>query len=284
MKKVVLFLITVVTFVYSLNVSATADSEHSNDERILPAEQWFFGVSLGYGKIENYIQTRDDISLIAIPDIRYLGKNLSIENLNVSYSLHESQRHVFNVIGRQNLLGLMFPGSHRDFSAQFSSHSSSHFILPIDEVARPEVEIEHRSLSYMGGVEYNYYGFVDAMLSASQDISNVHHGFVLKAALYQAAKFDEFAIQLELGASYFSADVNQYYFAVEYDEGFELFNYSPDAALNLHVKIDAMYPINQHMYLVSSYKLEKLDSEIYNSPIVTEEYTQTYFLGMKFVY
>ncbi len=220
------------------------------------------------------------IPLYVIPDIRYYGENISIENLNISYSLYEHPNFVVELVGQQNLDGLAFPGKNRKVVGALVRPSI--FSRDPRKLIIPELLPEHKSLSYMAGVEFRYYSYIDATISITHDISNVHHGMEINASIHKTWYLNDFILEAKLAAVYKSAELTRYYYNTDYElEIYQALNYIASSAVNYHAMLALTYPLNKNVYLVSNIRNEWLDSTIHRSPIVVNNEVLTYFLGIK---
>lgn len=272
-------------FITCTNIACAAGDNTLTNNRLVSVDQWVLGVSAGFGSISNPLRNSEDIPLYILPDIRYYGGNFSIENLNVSYSLYEHPDVVVELVGQQNLDGLAFPGKNRNVVGSLGRPSIFSKDPRNQEVELPTLLLKHRSLSYMAGLEFRYYGDIDANMSITHDISNVHHGMEINASLHKTWYLDEIIVETKLGLVYKDADLTRYYYNAEYElHAFQEYNYVASDAVNYHVMFALTYPLQENWYLVSNIKNEWLDSAIHRSPIVTNDEVLTYFFGIKHLF
>ncbi|KGJ90518.1 MipA/OmpV family protein [Thalassotalea sp. ND16A] len=274
-----------ITLTFASGSSLAEEQTLVNDSHYRPVSEWLFGVSVGYGKLINPLNEQDDIPLYFIPDIRYYDERFSIENLDISYNLYQRKNLIVDLVGKQNLDGLYFPGKNRNVVGSLSGIPGIGQVEDGDEIEIPVPTPEQRSLSYLAGVELRYYGYLDYQLLATTDISNVHHGEELRAAVHKLLLFDAFIVELEAGLSFKSEQLTQYYYGFEAPIGvFEQNLYRPESALNYHIKLDLSYAYSQDWYLVSTIRNEWLDSSIANSPIVAKDEILSFFIGIKHIF
>lgn len=254
------------------------------NDRYFDVNTWYLGVSVGIGAMENPLFEQKDIPLYVLPDIRFYGEKISIENLSVSYSLVEKKDFVFEIIGEQNQDGTFFPGSLRkSYAALIGPFQSSTLTLePADEGPKTP---SARSMSYMSGVELRYYNWLNTFVTLSSDISNVHGGNQLRIEFQKDFSIGQLQLSSSIKWSYKDKRLAGYYYSFdERDSINERDHYYANAATNAHFQINAAYPINQNLAIVAGLSRNWLDETVTNSPIVVKGKVSASFLGAKYVF
>lgn len=263
---------------------ADAKANANAEGRYFDVGTWYFGLSAGTGTMQNPLHEQEDIPLSILPDIRYYGEKLSIENLSVSYALLEKPNFVLEVIGEQNQDGTYFPGSLRSEYAAFVGphHASPLDLWPNDR--EPE-KPSPRSMSYMSGVELRYYNWVNAFITLATDVSNLHHGNALRLELQK--DFSIANVQFSSSVSLIHKDkklIDYYYSFDERDTNIPTDFYYAGAATNFFFQLNAAYPVTPHFAFVAAYNKTWLDDTIVNSPIVVRGQITATFLGVKYAF
>lgn len=283
MRLYLFFRIIFLSLLLSAVVQAKESESNVMDPDIVPVGQWYIGASLGWGAITNPLRGSDDILLYLIPDIRYYGERLSIENLDVSYALYESPDYVLELLGKQNMDGVLFPGKNRKVIAAFGGLPPISILQPGEvEIPLPDLYPVHKSLSYMVGIGMRSYGWLDSRIAFTRDISNVHGGYQIEISLLKGINWHDIKLDAEIGVTYKSKKLTQYYYNGDYlEEYFQPYNYRADAAINPYVKFSASYLLAKNFYLLASASNVWLDDTIHHSPIVVDNKLLTYFIGIK---
>gem|GEM_PF-900575 len=278
MKSFVVILFTL------LNILSSAQAaERIMKEQYIDSNSWILGASIGYGKLSNPLVERDDIPLYILPDIRYYGNRLSLDNLNVSYSLLEKPGFVVELVGSQNQDGIFFPGDDRKGYAALAGH---HPGSPLDLLGNEKKLIapKHRSMSYLAGVEMRYYGWLNLFASWQSDVSNVHHGHETRIRAIKHAKLAGLQLSLEMTAVLKSKNLIDYYYSVDINESANFRNfYSAGSTTNYLLKVNFAYPLSKNFAFVGSVQNKWLGSEISDSPVVIDDSSNSFFVGIKYV-
>lgn len=271
-------------FLTFLSFHALSAAE-SIDEYV-PANSWSVGVSVGYGSLQNPVDGREDLELSAIPEVRFYGERLSIESLDVYYSIIEAMDWSFELAGSQNLDGLYFPGENRSFIASTNGIQNGfpgQMILELPHLQR-QLQIHPRSLSYLVGGQLAHHGPIKLMFSYKQDVSNVHHGSEITLGFEKRMHFGAVAWELSIDLLRKSKELVSYYYAVDMSHGAYAHEfYDPNSATNIVVTSNMAFPLLENIALVSSVKYEKLGRGISRSPLVARDELLSYFFGVKVV-
>ncbi len=260
-----------------------------NTSQIVPTNEWQLGFTIGYGQLQQPVAKQDDIELFFIPDVRFYGENFSVENLNISYALVEKSNFVFELVGKQNLDGIYFPGDHRDAFAAVAA-SGTFNRQPLFEknisdniIAAEKILPRHKSMSYLAGGEMRIYGKFDYFLNALFDVSNVHNGYELNFNIHFQHQFLGLNSDLEVGITHKNDEMSDYYYGVDYAQ-FEQNNVTLSSTNNLYLQYTSAYPLSERWFALGVVKQQWLDSQIQNSPIINRSNILSYFIGIKYMY
>ncbi len=118
-------------------------------------------------------------------------------------------------------------------------------------------------------------------LSAFHDVSGTHEGFELYANYSYGWRDQRLYIEPSIGASYKSADLNNYYWGVTNDEaGVVVAPYEAEAGLNWQARLMVGYQLSRHWGLTLVAEDEHINDEAAASPILKERGVLGYFGGL----
>ena len=258
----------------------------------IPSNNWVLGLAAGKGKIDSVIIGQSDLALSIVPDIRYYGEKFSLDNLSLDYVLVDKAQYSLSVKSYQNLDGLYFPGENRETLSAFvgavpSIRDPNRVDSMIQGIEEPVFvpAIEHKSLSYMAGLELSYYGDFIANLTYAKDISNVHLGDEIHLNINKTIKFNKHIFDVKLGATYKDAQLANYYYGYREDNfsWYEL-EYIADETINTFAQLSYSYQFSQQLYLISTIKKEWLGKGITESPLVNNQKINSTFIGAKWIF
>jgi len=254
----------------------------------IEVNSWHLGASLGYGQIISPLTDGDDISLYLLPDIRYFGEYFSLENTSLGYSLKETVSYSIELVGLLNQDGLFFSDDYRDLIAAAAPPLEISVHPDPDTAGIEETDIviypNKKSLSYMAGIAWRYYGELNINLVLASDITAGHHGKELHANIKKQFNLGSLEIESKVGMSYKDESLVNYYYSVSEEQlpfGSEHLAYQPSSAINWHIQLQLAYPLTEKTWFVSSFRYDNNDSEIFNSPIVAKDSFNSYFFGIK---
>lgn len=265
-------------------VAPSVASELEN--RIQPTGEWFVALSAGFGYQQNPLYEEDDIPQILIPDIRYYGERWSLEGLDLSYNLIEKRGLSVELIAEQNMDGVYFPGRYRNEYGAFSNmHAAATISLLPATTTEEFTNPNHRSMSYLAGVEFRHYGFVNSYLSVQSDVSNVHGGQQVRLEVQKDFEIQRLLIALSAKAIYKSERLTNYYFGYDMrDNPFLHTHYAASDAINYQLLVNFAYSIFDNLAAVSAFRQSWLDTEISDSPVVSKKQTTSFFVGLKYAF
>ncbi len=278
-----LFRLLLILLIFSSTVSANKNTLPDSNGTLVPVGSWYLGLSVGVGALKNPLRGQDNIPLYVLPEFRYYGKRFSVENLDVSFTLYDAPAYSLELVGQQNMDGLLFPGDNRRLMATFTG------MIPIRsrDVVETAVELpplypDHKSMSYMAGVAARYFGWFDAQVLALTDVSKVHHGYEISLSLGKQYNWKNINFEAQFGATYKSSKLTEYYYNGEYQELFyQDYNYRADSAINPYIQLSAAYDLGNNYFVSGNIRNIWLDDTIHRSPIFEDTHLLTYFIGIK---
>lgn len=247
-----------------------------------PVSQWELSLAVGRGQMQSPLSDGGDIQLGVLPSIKYYGERFYLENTSLGFSLYESPRLAVDLAGRLNTDGLFFPGSGSNYLIQGMAAMGK--LLDVNENPWGELEPPRRRLSYLGGFALRWLGPVNISLGAYRDVTGVHGGDEIPLAVGKQLRIGNFEAGLELGATYQSNALVDYYYGADMQswEPAPLSIYRAGAALNQHVKLEGRFGVTDKISVVAAGRLEHLDDKIAQSPFVVRSEIHSFFVGLQY--
>jgi MipA family protein len=229
-------------------------------------------LGVGVGGRTNPIGGRSDLLLPLLPQISYYGKRFFIENLELGYTLYESDATSLSLIAA--------PGYDRAF---FSSGDPQNIFIPqlIDFVATPvseegaagETPIPRPRTTYLAGPEWTFsYRRLSGQLNVLREITGRHDGYEVRAALATPIIDAKASLTVSAGLTWKSAGLVRYYYGVEG-------RHEPGSAVNPFLKLGYSLPLSDRWRFHAFAHYEHLGAAIADSPIVTDSGVATAFAG-----
>ena len=236
--------------------------------------RWRLGAALGYGVRSNPLVQSDDIPIVVDVDIAWFGDHWFFDNGDLGLTFADSDALTANLVARVN--------SDRVF---FGNSDSRFVVFDLAGIALAEAvefKVPDRDYAIELGVEMLTDGPWGALqLSAFHDVSGTHEGFELYADYSYGWRDQRLYIEPAIGASYKSADLNNYYWGVTDDEANVVAApYKAEAGLNWHARLMVGYQLSRHWGLSLVAEYERINDEAAASPIVEERNVLGYFSGL----
>lgn len=242
-------------------------------------------LSMGYGERSNPIVGNSDIPLVLLPQISYYGERFFLENLEFGFTLHEGASHTFNIIAAPGYDRVFF--FRDDLQNVFVSGSTMAVNVPPEQmplVGTPDGEggfvrefvIPNRSTTYLAGPEWLFrFGDFIGQIDALHEITGEHDGYEVRAAIAAPVVQSASSVVVSAGFTWKSTELVRYYYGVD-----DL--YEPGAALNPFIKVGFARPLSDRWTLSAHIHHERLDGDIVDSPIVSQDSVTTFFAGFVF--
>jgi outer membrane protein len=257
---------------FSQPVAAQTACKTPSPECVVVGE-WNISVGLGLGRRSNPVQDNSDIPLVVVPQISYYGQRFFLENLELGFTLYESDAHSLSLIAA--------PGYDRVFfyrndlqnilaNVSLSTLTADVYSVPI------EVPVRTRHTTYMVGPEWTFNsGPVIGQVNALYEVTGRHDGYEVRAALAAPIIQSRDSLVFSTGVTWKSDRLVNYYYGVEP-------LYEPGSALNPFVKLAYTRPLSSRWTLGASVHYEVLDNAIADSPIIIEGQVMTVFAGFMY--
>jgi outer membrane protein len=239
--------------------------------------KWNFSVALGAGVRTNPLAYAKDIPLVVIPQFSYYGKRLFIENLDLGFTLAENTSNTLNLVASpgydrvffyrsdlQNIfVGLPAPGAGAFAAQRVPSNSPNAVQFP------PRA----RRITYLAGPEWTFKSRgISGQLDVLHDVTGQSHGTEIRAALGMPLVESRGSLTANVGITWKSAAIVNYYYG---SSGI----YEAGSALNPFLKLGYTLPLGGKWRFSALAEYERLGNAIFHSPIVSEHYVGTVFIG-----
>ena len=233
-------------------------------------------LGLGAGLRTNPVLGESDIPLVVLPSISYYGKRFFLENLDLGFTLAETQHHTFNLLAS--------PGYDRVF---FYRHDLQNIFVngptglvstavPLAEfegIPSEEFQVRDRRTTYLAGPEWLFnYGPVIGQIDALYEVTGRHDGFEVRAAVAAPIIQTKNSLVLSAGMTWKSAEVVRYYYGVD---GL----YEPGSSLSPFIKLGFAHPLSERWTFSAFVHYERLGRSIADSPIVSDDGVTSGFVG-----
>lgn len=238
--------------------------------------RWRLGAAFGYGLRTNPLVQSDDIPIIVDLDIAWFGDHWFFDNGDLGLTFADNDRLTASIVARFN--------SDREFFGvtdnRFVSFDAAG--MPLTEAV--EFEVPDRDYAIELGLEILTDGAWGSLqLSAFHDVSNTHGGYELYADYAYGWRRQRLFIEPSIGASYKSANLNNYYWGVTEDEaGVVVLPYEAGAGINWHTRFKLGYHLSRHWAVSFVAEYERINDEAAASPIVEDRNVLGYFAGVSY--
>ena len=218
----------------------------------------------------------DDIPIIVDLDIAWFGNRWFFDNGDLGLTLADNDALTANVVVRYNSDRVFFGNA----ETRFVSFDMAG--MPLAEAV--EFDVPDRDYAIELGVEMLTGGpWGRLQLTAFHDISGTHEGYELYADYSYGWRKQRLYIEPSFGASYKSANLNNYYWGVTEDEaGVVVAPYAAGAGVNWHTRFKIGYQLSRHWAVSLVAEYERMNDEAAFSPIVEERNVLGYFAGVSF--
>lgn len=248
------------------------------DEEIKDINQsrWRLGAALGYGVRTNPLAQSDDIPIVVDLDIAWFGDHWFFDNGDLGLTFADNDRLTASVVARVN--------SDRVFFGKTDTRFVSFDVagLPLSEAV--EFKVPDRDYAIELGLEMLTDGpWGRLQLTAFHDVSNTHQGYELYADYSYGWRMSRLYIGTSFGASYKSANLNDYYWGVtDAEAGVIVAPYEAGAGVNWHTRLKVGYHLSRHWAVSLVTEFERINDEAAASPIVDERNVLGYFAGVSY--
>jgi MipA family protein len=234
--------------------------------------RWNFSVALGAGVRTNPLAVGDSIPLFVIPQFSYYGKRFFIDDLDLGFTIAETDRNTLSLVASPSYDRVFF---YRSDLQNIFVNGFGPSAAPVTADAPGAVRIPPRSrrVTYLAGPEYTFrYGGITGQLDVLHEITGRNGGDEVRAAVGIPLLNIRGSLAANAGITWKSAAIVNYYYGVS---GI----YAPRAAVNPFLKLGYKLPLAGKWRLNAFVEYELLGRAITDSPIVAEYHVTTAFVG-----
>ncbi|QSX30705.1 MipA/OmpV family protein [Shewanella cyperi] len=262
------------------------DAQHG----CIESNSWELGLALGYGERSNPLREHNDIPLYLVPEIAYYGDDWYFDNGSLGYILWEDDRFSLNLAG--NFASDRAYFDRWDPANLFITGNLSNRDVPIDQgpVIDPSGEdeltsfdeLETRNFTYLGGLEAYYFSELGMIkLAWMHDLLGVHQGSEVQFKWEYGINFGDLSTTASVFADWKSKDLVAYYYGVRPTENlYWSQTYQATSGWNRGLELNLSYPLAKHWELLGMVRYTRLAESISASPLVVEDNSLAYFLGI----
>lgn len=251
-------------------------------EECVAIGHWSLSLAMGAGVRTNPLGGHDNLPIVLVPHVSYYGERVFLDDLDVGFTLAEGAANTLSLVASPGYdraffyrgdLQNIFIGGLPTATPGSTVISGSSGTAPATSTAVRRVATPEPSLTYLAGPEWTFrYRSVSGQLDALHDVSGHDHGDEIRGALGVPLWRAHGTLSLNAGFTWKSAAVVNYYYGIPA-------LYHPGAAVNPFVKLGYARPLGGRWTLSALAEYERLGSAIAASPLVTERYVATVFVG-----
>jgi MipA family protein len=253
------------------------DSCNASSKDCVAVGHWNFNISLGGGVRTDPVVHESAIPLVVIPQFSYYGKRVFIEDLDLGFTLTESDASTLSLIAT--------PGYDRVFFDRSDLQNIFVTGIPYSTEAAVVGPLRGQSVprrtpdwTYLAGPEWTFetHG-VTGQLDLLHEITARNHGNEVRAALGIPLIESTGSLSANVGLTWKSSAIVRYYYGVPgvYKGGW---------ALDPFVKFGYSRPLSSKWRLTAFAEYEHLGSAIGDSPVVNAHYVLTVFAGATYAF
>jgi MipA family protein len=236
--------------------------------------RWNFSVALGAGAMTNPLVGGKAIPLVVVPQFSYYGKRFFIDDLDLGFTLGETDGSTFNLVATPGYDRVFFYRS--DLQNIFVKGFDGYAIPVRADAATPgavQIPPRPRHVTYLAGPEWTgKYGGITGQFDVLHEITGQNHGNEVRAAVGVPLLERKGSLTANIGITWkSSAIVNYYYGATTI--------YRAGSALDPFFKLGYTLPLAGRWRFYAFAEYERLASAITDSPLVAERYVATSFIG-----
>lgn len=242
----------------------------------LTESPWRLGAAVGYGVRSNPLVQSDDIPIYVDVDIAWFGEHWFFDNGDLGLTVANNDALTASVVARVNSDRVFFSSTDKRFVSLDLAGA------PLSEAV--EFQVPGRDYAIELGIEVLTDGRWGALqLTAFRDVSGTHDGYELYASYSYGWRNQRLYVEPSIGASYKSADLNNYYWGISDDESSVVVDpYTADAGVNWHTRLMVGYQLSKNWGLSLVAEYERINDEAAASPIVEERDVLGYFAGLAY--
>jgi outer membrane protein len=233
---------------------------------------WNFSVALGAGAMTNPLVAGKAIPLVVVPQFSYYGKRFFIDNLDLGFTLAETDRNTFSLVASPGYDRVFFYRSDLQniFVRGFGTNTA---LVHSNSPGAVQVAPRPRHVTYLVGPEWTVkLGGITGQFDVLHEITGQNHGNEVRAAVSMPLLEGKGTLTANVGITWKSAAIVNYYYSAGA-------TYQAGSALDPFFKLGYTLPLAGKWRFYAFAEYERLASAIADSPIVAERYVATSFIG-----
>jgi outer membrane protein len=233
---------------------------------------WNFSVALGAGAMTNPLVGGKTIPLVVVPQFSYYGERFFIDDLDLGFTLAETDGITFNLVASPGYDRVFFYRSDLQniFVSGFGANTA---LVHAETPGAVQVPPRPRHVTYLAGPELTLkYGGITGQLDVLHEITGQNHGNEIRAAAGVPLLEGRGSLTASVGITWKSAAIVNYYYGASTI-------YWAGSALDPFFKLGYTLPLAGKWRFYAFAEYERLASAIADSPIVAERYVATSFIG-----
>lgn len=217
--------------------------------------QWSLGVG---GEFETNPYKDADDEVMPLPLLTYHGKRFFLEGLSAGFQLIDWNDLEISVIGQYQMKGY--------------EADDSVFLQGMDE---------RKGTFEMGlNLEYEIL-FGELSLTAVSDVLGRHKGQQVSLEYGIEFEIEKLTLEPYVGVEWQSSKLADYYYGVKVTEARSWRPYyEVDSVINPCVGLGISYSFSEHWMIMGDISYEMLDDDIEKSPIVEDDWSASFFIGL----
>jgi MipA family protein len=255
------------------------DSCNAPSKDCVAVGHWNFNISLGAGLRTDPVIHEATIPLVVIPQFSYYGKRVFVEDLDLGFTLTQSDASTLSLIAtpgydrvffyRSDLQNIFVSGILSGDNGHTTTTGGSHV---------ESVPGGPRHWTYLAGPEWTFetHG-IKGQLDLLHEITAQNHGNEVRAALGIPVIESVGSLSANIGLTWKSSAIVSYYYGVPG-------GYEGRWALDPFVKFGYSRPLSSKWRLTAFVDYEHLGNAIADSPIVNAHYVLTVFAGATYAF
>lgn len=248
---------------------------------------WRLGIAAGYGERSNPLIQSQDIPVVIDLDIAWFGRRFFFDNGDVGYTFADGAGGTASMVARLNSDRVFFGKTNTRVVNVVMVGPSGEPVLGTDGspiISPVPLDPPERKYAAEAGIEYLIDGRAGRMaLSLFRDVSSVHRGFAIDLEYGYPLYGRRWTLEPAVMARYKSRALNDYYWGVRASEASAaLPAYRAGDGVNLQASLRGSYFLTRNTRLVGSVTVERLNSAMARSPVVTEHTVRGWFGGVAY--
>ena len=254
------------------------------DSQCIEQSNWQIGIALGLGARSNPLVDGDTMPMVVLPDIAWYGEAAYFDNGEIGYQFLNDRQYaaeVFASVDTERAFFSFWQPGNIFFSSDMLTSSLPSFDI---EQQTPDVSINDvasRDWTINGGIRGHWYvGNSEWKVSWQQDIMNVHSGNKFVFGYSHFWQHNDWTYSLAIEGHWKSRKLLDYYYGLSFKDGVPLdLLYQAQSGWQPKISVGINRPINKRWQFVLRASYQRLNSGMYNSPLVDKKSVQSIFIG-----